>query len=122
MTTTLPSSVVVDEIAFQELNSADDRRARPRPHACLPADVEMNSSQGQLIHGKEEETDLMMFSFPAKLYCSQQLKETKKREIFKVTCYLLLLPSIRAEARENPPYMAAAAVCVMPRRTPRCMT
>ena len=66
----------------------------------------MNSSQGQLIHGseeEEEETDLM-FSFPAKLYCSQQLKETKKREIFKVTCYLLLLlPSIRGEARENPP-------------------
>ena len=93
---------------------------------CLTANVEMNSSQGQLIHGseeeEEEETDLM-FSFPAKLYCSQQLKETKKREIFKVTCYLLLLlPSIRAEARENPPYMAAAAVCVMPRRTPRCMT
>ena len=52
----------------------------------------MNSSQGQLIHGseEEEETDLM-FSFPAKLYCSQQLKETKKREIFKVTCYLLAL-------------------------------
>ena len=55
--------------------------------------VKMNSSQGQLIHGseeEEEETDLM-FSFPAKLYCSQQLKETKKREIFKVTCYLLAL-------------------------------
>ena len=53
----------------------------------------MNSSQGQLIHGseeEEEETDLM-FSFPAKLYFSQQLKETKKREIFKVTCYLLAL-------------------------------
>ena len=52
----------------------------------------MNSSQGQLIHGSEEEETDLMFSFPAKLYCSQQLKETKKREeIFKVTCYLLAL-------------------------------
>ena len=53
--------------------------------------VKMNSSQGQLIHGSEEEETDLMFSFPAKLYCSQQLKETKKREIFKVTCYLLAL-------------------------------